>query len=91
MLPRFAVFVEEHRKQLSHLALFHSAVRTELVHEISAQVYTLCVKGSMIRGLVELLDCWDDHYHVVLSCVRAPWTWGLFMCLNAVFLLPNVG
>ena len=25
-----------------------------------------------------------------LSCVRAPWTWGLFMCFCALFSLLNV-
>ena len=45
----------------------------------------------MIRGLVELLDCLDDHYHVVLSWVRGPWTWGFFVCFYALFHLPNVG
>ena len=33
----------------------------------------------MMHGLVELLDYLDDHYYVVLSCVRAPWTWGFFV------------
>ena len=27
---------------------------------------------SIMHHLVELLGCLDDHYHVVLSCVRAP-------------------
>ena len=28
--------------------------------------------GVMMRGVVELLDCLDDQYHVVFPCVRAP-------------------
>ena len=38
-----------------------------------------------------LLDYLDDQYHVVLSCVCAPWTWGFFVCFCALFRLPNVG
>lgn len=26
----------------------------------------------LMRGLLELLDCLDDQYYVVLSCMRAP-------------------
>ena len=35
-----------------------------------------------------LLDCLDDQYHVVLSCVRAPWTWGFFVCFAPCFAYP---
>ena len=43
---------------------------------------------SMMHGLVELLDCLDDHYHFVLSCVRAPWTWGFFIWFAPCFTCP---
>ena len=29
-------------------------------------------KDQLMRGLVDLLDCLDDQYYIVLSCVRAP-------------------
>ena len=45
----------------------------------------------MMRGLVDLLDCLDDQYHFVLSCVRTPWTWDFFNVFCALFRLPNVG
>ena len=34
----------------------------------------------LMHGLVELLDRLDYHYHVVLSCVRAPGR-GAFLCV----------
>ena len=35
-----------------------------------------------------LLDCLDDQYHFVLSCVHAPWTWGFFVCFAPCFAYP---
>ena len=47
-----------------------------------------CNVVSVMHGLVELLDCLDDHDHAVLSCVRAPWTWGFFVCFAPYFDCP---
>ena len=44
-----------------------------------------------MHGLVELLDCLDNQYHFLLSCVCALWTWGFFNVFCALFRLPNVG
>ena len=43
-----------------------------------------------MHGLVELLDCLDDQYHVVLPCVHAPGH-GDILCVCAMFHLPNAG
>ena len=45
----------------------------------------------IMHGLVELLDCRNLQYHVVLSCVRAPWTWGFFVCFTLCFACPMEG
>ena len=45
----------------------------------------------MMHGLVELLAYLDDHYHFVLSCVRAPRDVGTFCVFCALFCLHNVG
>ena len=44
-----------------------------------------------MHGLVELLSCLADHYHVVLSRVRAPWMWGFFVCFAPCFAYPMEG
>ena len=45
----------------------------------------------VIRGLVVSLDCLNNQYHVVLSCVRAPLDVGIFRVSCALCRLPNVG
>ena len=41
---------------------------------------------------MDLVDCWLvwTPSIICMSCVRAPWTWGLFMCFSALFSLLNV-
>ena len=51
----------------------------------------ILVTLRLMHGLVELLDYLDDQYHIVLSCVHAPWTWGGFYVFCVLFRLPNVG
>ena len=45
----------------------------------------------MMYGLVELLDCLDNHYYFILSRVRAPWTWGFSRCFAFCFACPMWG
>ena len=58
--------------------------------------YVLGDNNSLMGGSDDAWSCGllaflDDQYHAVLSCVCAPWTWGLFYVFCALFHLPNVG